>query len=419
MASLDLSAASNALKEYYAYNTIAEMAYTKNPLLGMIPKDENMAGKKIIIPIEIARPLGRGVTIALAQAAETASNYEQWEITWVKNYGSAKIDGDVAEVTQKDKGAFMNLLTSQIDGVMKEVSRDLARNLYRSSSGVIGQINTTDPVASATLTLLTAQDASNFEVGMRLTFAATATGAVVTGGATGEVIAGINRSTGTLTSTSQYWGTVVTGMAASLYIYIFGDAQNGGTAKKIQGLNDWLPATITSAAFNGVDRSVDSRLWGLYYDGSSEAMNEALIKAQSKANAMHGAEIEMFMMNPADKAKLVNLLGSKVHYEGTQVLANGKDGPIAHIGFKQLMVDGDNGPISIVSDFNCPAGYAYGLTMDKIKLWSVNQAPHILTVDGLRIRVVDGEDAYRVRCGYYAQLAIVSPQDFVRVVLPS
>ena len=56
MASLDLTSFDAALKQYYTDEKIYNMVYRDNPLLAMMPKREDFAGKNLPIPIIYGNP---------------------------------------------------------------------------------------------------------------------------------------------------------------------------------------------------------------------------------------------------------------------------------------------------------------------------------------------------------------------------
>ena len=418
MASLDMTSMDPVLKQLYRYSKIVEMCYDDHPFLATVPKFENFAGRNMPIPIRYGRPQGRSATFSTAQSNAIESNFEDFLMTMSKNYGVATIDGMTADLSESSRGAFISAMTSEIDGILMEVARDLSRNLFRDQSGSIGRVGTYS--SGASFTLKETNDVVLWEVGMEIVAGSTATGTLRDSGQAIGVSA-VNRSTGAITG-DENWSEIAS-FAADDYLFVEGDAPNnsslvsaGGSAGKLAGLQDWLLTTSSATTFFGVNRSVDSRLWGVYHDGSSDSREDALINAQSKA-AVEGGRVDVVFINNADYRGLVTDLGSKVSYE--QVSAQTGQGKVGNIGFDALVLHGDKGKIKVVPDPDCPKGTAFGLTMNTWTLLSAGQCPKILMRDGLRIQRQASSDGYEVRVGYYSNLACDAPGRNVRITMPS
>jgi hypothetical protein len=80
-----------SLKELYVDDKdyMKNEVYSKNPLLALIPKNENedgFAGKYIPVPLEYANPAGRSHTFANAQNQQTASDVISYFVYAVQDY---------------------------------------------------------------------------------------------------------------------------------------------------------------------------------------------------------------------------------------------------------------------------------------------------------------------------------------------
>lgn len=409
MASLDLPAADAVLKQLYDYGRISDLCYQDNVFLGIVPKYEKFGGRNRVIPIRYGRPQGRSATFATAQSNATATKYTDFLITVGENFGVATIDGKTAEATRNDKHAFIDAITSEIDGIMREVSRDMNRNLHRTHTGAIGQVSA---VSTTYVTLTNAADAHNFEVNMELIATADLSTAR-TGSATVTAVAR-NAATNHLTTDSN-WTSQITDFAADDYL-----VQEGDLGSKMYGLQSWLPSTAPSSgdSYFGVDRSVDDRLYGVYKDLSSASSREdALLELQSYVATM-GGKPDICLMNNVDLRKLIQDLGSKVQYDNTLMAQTGK-GKSASIGFEAVVIQGDVGRIRCVADRDTPVGTAAMLELSSWELNSIGSSPHILNLDGLRIQRQSTSNGYEVRVGAYPQLACDAPGHNGRCALPT
>ena len=397
--SLYLTSFSAALKIYYVKDFMENMVYKNNPFLALVPKMEEFYVANLPIPIIYGNPTGRSAVFSTAQSNKNNSNLKSFTLTRKKDYSLASIDNETLEASQNDKGAFMEAATVEIDGAIQSATRSLATALFRDGTGAIGRINAT--VTGTTLTLATTVDIVNFEVGMKIDF----TGDLSATRAGGPLsVTAINRSAGSMTVGANL--NTITGLTSNDYIFVQGDL-NG----KVSGLEAWLPSSVTSTSFFGVDRTADStRLGGCRYDGSAQPIEEAMIDGLSFVEREGGAPTHGFM-NFANLSNLKKALGSKVQYVDLQ-------GP-AKLSFKGVLIDGNKAPVAVVGDQNCPSLVSYLVQMDVCKLYSLGMAPRILDADGLKMLRESSADAVEVRVGYYGNLGIKAPGFNCRVTLAS
>ena len=398
--SLNLDNVTQALKEHYKPLTVKNMVYKDNPLLALMPKYERFGGENMPVPVQYGIANRRSADFATGQGLNTATELARFVLTRVKDYSFASITGETIKATEGAADAFLKYATLEIDGAIQSLTRSLAVSMYADGSGSLGQVS----VAGTTLTMLKPDQITNIEVGMELNAATAAAGAIKAG--TTMVVQTVNRDAGTF--------TVDNAGAAATNDFIFqrGDAQNGGAAKKISGLEAWLPASAPGGgdSFFSQNRSVDAtRLGGIRFDGSAQPIEEALISAASRLAREGGSPSHCFM-NFANFSNLEKALGSKVVYD--KVSSDDAD-----IGFQSLTILGPKGPIQIVADQNCTPDVAYMLQMDTWTLNSLGDAPHILALDGNRMLREASADAYEVRVGFYGNIGCTAPGYNARVKL--
>ena len=398
--SLNLDNVTQALKEHYKPLTVKNMVYKDNPLLALMPKYERFGGENMPVPVQFGIANRRSADFATGQGLNTATELARFVLTRVKDYSFASITGETIKATEGAADAFLKYATLEIDGAIQSLTRSLAVSMYADGSGSLGQVS----VAGTTLTMLKPDQITNIEVGMELNAATAAAGAIKAG--TTMVVQTVNRDAGTF--------TVDNAGAAATNDFIFqrGDAQNGGAAKKISGLEAWLPASAPGGgdSFFSQNRSVDAtRLGGIRFDGSAQPIEEALISAASRLAREGGSPSHCFM-NFANFSNLEKALGSKVVYD--KVSSDDAD-----IGFQSLTILGPKGPIQIVADQNCTPDIAYMLQMDTWTLNSLGDAPHILDLDGNRMLREASADAYEVRVGFYGNIGCTAPGYNARVKL--
>lgn len=405
-----------ALKELYTGDDfMKDLVYKKNPFLALVPKDESpsgMAGKYIPVPTIFGTPQGRSATFSSAQNNQTAPQLASFFVYRVSNYQLATITNELLEATKDNAGAFIDEAKLVMDTAFRNISNDLALDLYSDGSGARGQISS---ITSGVITLTDANQVVNFEVGMALV-SYSVSGNVYTqstSAATGYVIA-VNRYSGTVTVSATAGGSAGTPTNWSTsfpYLGVEGDVAFGTISvttsfKKVSGLGAWFPQTAPSStdSFWGVNRSQDSRLYGVIAQNTStETIEEALIDGASLV-AREGGQPDMCFMNFASYAALEKSLGSKVQYVDVKHEE-------ADIAFAGIRIHAPYGPIMVIPDRNCPSRTAYLLSMNTLKFRSLGKAPHILTygLEGLEGLRVGTADALEIRIGYYGNLVCSAP----------
>jgi hypothetical protein len=406
-----------ALKELYTGDDyMKDLVYKKNPFLALVPKNEapgGFAGKYIPVPLVYGTPQGRSANFTNAQNNQTAPQLSSFFVYRVKNYQLVTITNELLEATKDDAGAFVDEAKLNMDTGFRNISNDLALDLFSDGSGSRGQIGT---ISTGVITLADPNTVVNFEVGMTLVSYAVSgqTYTQSTSAAVGYVIA-VNRSAGTVTVSAAAQGgsagTPTNWSTSFPYLGVEGDVAFGTLSVqtsflKVSGLGAWLPITAPTSSDNfwNVNRSADvTRLAGVRFPGQNETIEEALIDGASLV-AREGGQPDMCFMNFASYAALEKALGAKVQYVDVKHEE-------ADIAFAGIRIHAPYGPITVIPDRNCPSQTAYLLQMDTWKFRSLGKAPHVLTygLEGLEGLRVGNADALEIRIGYYGNLICNAP----------
>lgn len=403
-----------ALKQIYRDANVRKTTFQDRPMFAMMPKFEGFGGRNMPMVNVYGNPQGRSASFTEAQGNTTSTKMEDFLLDIVTDYSLAAVTGETIDRTNGDDKAFLKAVKTTIDRAQASLADAIETFLPRSGTGSIGQVSSGSTVSASTITLEDTSDVANFEVGQTLRGTSTDGGAYDVGE---EVLAGVNRSTGVLTATSAAWNTVMSALAASDYLTVSGDAQNAGTAVKISGFAAWFPASVTSSAFFGVDRTADSRLYGLYHDGSAQTMEDALIDAQSKS-AQQGGSPDIAFVNHVKVRRLIKELGANKEY--TTVNALGPQGLVANVGFRGVLIQGDKSPVKVVAANKCPGTMAFVLEQDECMFFSIGPAVKFLDADQVgSILRQSNADGYETRIGGRFNFASKNPIGSVRVLLPS
>ena len=143
---VSLSTADNALKEVYLGVLSNQLNTNINPLLARINQTTaDVWGKEIrkVAPFGINGGIGAGTeTGELPVSAE--NNYEQFVLSLKNLYGKLEISDKAVRASENSSGAFVNLLTNEMDGLLKASIFNFGRMLYGDGSGFLADITEND-----------------------------------------------------------------------------------------------------------------------------------------------------------------------------------------------------------------------------------------------------------------------------------
>jgi len=197
------------------------------------------------------------------------------------------------------------------------------------------------------------------------------------------------------------------------YIFKTGDAANGGANVVISGREAWNPYTTPASndSFFGVNRSSDpTRLAGQRRDGTTESLNEALVKGLSQVSR-EGGKIDEIYISYKQFAALETDLGSKRQYVDIKTDS-------AFIGFRGIQLTGPKGPVDIIPDQNCPTNRAYGINSKDVKLCSIGKAVRVENRDGLTMLRQNAADGVEVRYKFYGNEGTWNSRNALNIQLP-
>jgi hypothetical protein len=410
-----------ALKELYVDDKdyMKNIVYSKNPWLAMVPKNESpdgFAGKYIPVPLEYANPAGRAHVFANAQTQQTASSVISYFVYAIQDYQLVTITNLLMEQTKSNAGAFVDEASRTMDNGFKNISNNMAFELFAGGTASRGQISSAGVTYAApnlSFVLSNSQAVVQFEVGMVIQATATDGGAAlqqVAGTVDAIQITSVNRGTGAISGVVVQGAPQSSWVAAS-FLQVYGDIGIGGATTiagqlGLSGMAAWVPLVDPPANDNfwGVNRSADpTRLAGIRYNASSQSIAEGITSALALANR-EGASPDLIIMDFISYASLVNELGAKVQYvqlEHDEV----------EVAFEAIHFHSAYGKIPVLADRSCQAQTAWCVTTDSFKLRTLGKAPHILTygMEGLEGLRVGTADALEIRIAYYGNLICSAP----------
>ena len=395
MATTLASAVQGLLKNIYLDSPAAlTKMYESTPLLAWLPRSYNLGGKSWVQAVGSAYDAGVSNTYSNAVANANVPDAVNFNMSPVRIYGIRQIDRMLLMMANSDQKSFLNLAADKADWVLRTVVQMTHRQLYRSGTGSIGQRAS---LSTNTITLSNPADVANFWVGLVVVASSTDGGSLRTGSTT---VTAVNRDAGTVTVASA---AAITSFANNDYLYIQGNAANGGTNVAITGLDGWLPSTVTSTPFWGVDRTVDTaNLAGSRIDAAALGYNardaaEALITAIQTVN---GAPPDILFAHPkvVSVIRLITSDNQRFPMDVSTGLSDGK----TELFLKGFSVDG----VPLVADYACGVSDMYALTKSAIELNVVNPSFPELSVPS---RDIDSADGIEIRSANYMNLRIKRP----------
>ena len=138
-----LQTAESALKNVYLGVVANQLNVNANPLLAKIKKSsKDVWGKEVrkLAPFGINGGIGAGSETD-ALPSSSSNGYVQF-IAELKNlYGKIEISDKAVRASANNVGAFVNLLSDEMEGLVKASAFNLGRMLYGDGSGKLAEVD--------------------------------------------------------------------------------------------------------------------------------------------------------------------------------------------------------------------------------------------------------------------------------------
>lgn len=396
-----------ALKVLYPKGELPQSVNDMFVLTKRLKKETDFVGELAMVPIQNANPQGSSADFPTAQANIQQGNYLRFQLTRVQHHGVARVTGEAAEAAIKSEGALVDLWDNETRGIATTEMSTLSTYLYGTGDGTLAQI-----LSGQTTTVVTLQATTNmnyFELGMMLrAVSTTGTAATVrSGGAARARVVGIDRRNRTLTFAAALSASI-TDVTATDFLCRDGDQVTGAANVCITGLDAYVAGGTAPTPLFQLARAADPvRLAGQAIDYSGWAMEDAAVDASAQCGFQGIGYPSVLVANNIDVANMKKSLGSKIIY-------NDGGGKAKH-SFSGISIDGEAGPIEVLSDPFCPRNKAWLLKLDCFSLFSLKAAPHINKLDGLDFARRPDADAYEVRFVFYGNVKCKNPGPHVKL----
>lgn len=196
---ITISSADNALKTLYLGVVSEQLNIGVNPFLSAIEKTTaDVWGKEVVklATYGVNGGVGAGTETGSLPAAG-ANNYAQMKITLKNLYGTIELSDKAMLASANNAGAFVNILNSEMEGLLKSSKFNLGRMLFGNGSGKIAAIKTKTDTEDENNSNIEVTDVKNLMEGMTVDVFTAADATTTT--ITGRRILKVDRATNVIT----------------------------------------------------------------------------------------------------------------------------------------------------------------------------------------------------------------------------
>ncbi len=362
--------ADQALKSYYLSAVARQLDTGVNPLLAQFRKTtENVYGK------DVKKVILTGLSPSFVAGTEdgtlpssAGSSYATFTTTLKNLYGTIEISDKAIRASASNDGAFVNLLNSEMESVLKSATFNFGRMLFGDGTGALGTI------ASGSDNSYIVDKIENFAVGMPV-----------------DLYNGSSLISSSLAVKSIDLDTkrvILTSMTSGAAGYKFYAHSSKGN--EITGLQ----TIFESSEIYGLSRSSYPAL--VPYKMKAETLTETAIQTViDKVEANSGSKINFIVCSWGVRRALIELLSKSRQLQPMELEG----------GFKALSYNG----IPVVADRFCPSGTMYLLNTDDFAIHQLCDWQWLEGEDGSILKQVPGKPVYQATLVKYAELMCYRP----------
>ena len=320
-------------------------------------------------------------------------------------YGRIQLSGPTIKQAVTDRGAFIDALDAEMEGIKNDAMKDVNRQLWGTSNGVIAQCGTTTSATTVVLASTTGSTALRqlfFDGGMVVDIGTVASPTTV---ASARTITSVDETNKTIAIS----GAAVT-TSSSHFVFRSGaggassnTGQPGDGQVELTGLQTIVDDT---AVLHTINPSSQPK-WKSYVNsnsGTNRSITETLITGSiMKTLTNSGKKPSLLVSAEGVNLAISNLLLSlKRNMEQTQL-----KGGYAGIQFYSPSVSGkgDEAPTALYADFDCPNNRLYGINPDVLVYHQVGDGFQFMDLDGAVMNRKPDVDAYEATLYAYGELA--------------
>jgi hypothetical protein len=355
-----------------------------------------------------------GIGARPEKGALPSAGRQRWKqglISWKNLYGAFELTGQVIEAAKQNVESFANARTEEIEGLTRDVIKDMNRQVFGNGTGVLANVVNT---AFSPANTFFVTDGTNLRLNMLfdvwLTTATASPQIPVTNGV-GHQILGLayNATTGYTAVTIDTAGDW-TPAANQVLIRAGAGAMVASTATfykyEMEGLAAIVDDGVLVDTYLGINR-VAATAWPLWK--ANVLKNAAVARNLTTDLLQQGEDFvwkytnkrpDFIRMNTGQRRKFFDLVAPDKRYMTNRIDA----------GWETLEYNG----LELTVDPDCPPGKIYMCSKDTIKKYYLRRFG-LMDFDGLTIRQKAGYDIYVGYVGCYGNLGCKHPNANVRI----
>jgi len=383
-----VSTVSNVLKDRYMgpLNRQLNDEILVFQLLDLDSKSIDLDGNRAVVPLHKGRSSGIGARLeaeTLPTAGFQVFDKAVYDLTY--QYGRAQFTGQAIQKTKTDAGAFIRVMTEELDRLREDLALDMARQVYGDGTAKIATLN--DTATSATHVILSAEpiDKGYLYANMQ----------VDVGTVANPVLKLTNDKIVSVSGVTVVFTTSFTA-AVTDFIFRAGNAA-AAVSKELTGLQAILGST--SNIVGGINRATaGNEYWRPIVDSAGGVISLSNLMIEANKLKAQGAK-------PGDQLVLTDDGISRRLFETAEFKTNVRfvNETELNAGFTGLKFASGGALINLVSDRLTPWGQVMFLDKKRLKVFSPG-GWQFLDRDGLTIRWVSDQDAYQAVLFRYINL---------------
>ena len=374
-----MTSADKALKTLYLGAVAEQLNTDVNPLLTAIKQTTtDVWGKEVrrVVKYGINGGIGAGDEDGDLPSA-SGNNYQQIVSTLKNLYGTIEISDKAIRASEKDVGAFVNLLNAEMEGLVKASTFNFGRMLYGDGTGKLAT------AVSYSGNKISCDNVKNLYEGMVIDVKSQN---LATTMCRGRKILSVDRETkaifvdgATLTANDVTSGCAIT--------------VQGSCDKEITGLGAIFG---NSETLYGLNREENKWLKPYIQNDVGEISETVIQKAIDELDDNYGSKVNFIVCSSGVKRAFQKYLSSYKRNLDVMELKG---------GYKALSYNG----IPIVSDRFCPDGTMFLLNTDDFALHQLCDWKWLESEDGKVLRQKAGKPTYTATLVKYADLICTRP----------
>lgn len=326
------------------------------------------------------------------------AGFQRWKqglIYWRLVYGAFELTGPVIEAAKGNLKSFAAARTEEIEGLTRDVIKDLNRQIYGDGSGILATANGTDGANTFDVA-----DGMYLRKNMVITVWTADTANISSRSISNLTV----NADGTMRVT--YSGADGTILAGDLVIRAGSATDVGGvrTGWELHGLKVIVDDGTSAATFENIVRADYPLFKGNLLANAGTKRNISLDlfqQAEDSVVEMAGKRPDWIRMNLGQRRKFFDLVVGDRRYAGSTFDA----------GYERLTFNG----LTLTVDIDHPKSEITFLTKMSIKKYTLRKFG-MLDFDGLVLRQVSGKDVWRGYVGMYGNLGSKRPNCNARLI---